>query len=125
MTLGATNFSWDRDVSITLQRLLSELPPCSANTYRHHPRLLYRLFPNVRWSRRSVDLWAVGGRGSPLEVPTGVLAVNFLLGLSEPPLPRHIIWRHALWTSWGGWSEWRKDDHSGDLRHLHVTFWPT
>lgn len=125
MTLGVTNFRWDRDVSTTLHHLLSALPPCSANTYQRHPRLLYKLFPNVRWSRRSFDLWAPEGRGHPLEVRTGVLAVNYLLGLQALPAVRHIIWRHALWTSWGGWSVWRADDHSGNLRHLHATFWPT
>lgn len=124
MDLGATNFDWDSDIRPVVQSLLSLSSAITANTYAHHPRLLYRLYPNVRWSRRSVDLWGPGGRGSPLDIHLGVRSMNFLLGLEGLPAVRHIIWRHALYTAWGGFSEWSKDDHSGNLRHLHVTFAP-
>lgn len=124
MTLGDTNFDWEPATSRVVQRILSEVGPVTCNTYQRHPRLLYRLFPGVAWSRHSIDVWGAGGRGDPLAIPLGVTTVNLLLGLSGEPQVRHIIWRHALWTSWGGWSLWTKDDHAGTLRHVHVTFWP-
>jgi hypothetical protein len=40
-----------------------------------------------------------------------------------PPIIRHTILEHDLWTSFGGFSTWTADDHSGALRHLHVTYW--
>jgi hypothetical protein len=45
------------------------------------------------------------------------------MNLPGEPHLRHTIWRHQLWTSWGGYSYWARDDHAGDLRHLHVTYW--
>lgn len=122
--LGPTLYRWRPDVSANLQSCLNQLGPATGNTYRHHPRLLYRLFPGVAWSRLSYDIWGPQGRGDPLPIPFGVSSINFHLGLSAGPRIRHMIWRHALWTSWGGWSVWNEDDHSGELRHFHVTYWP-
>jgi hypothetical protein len=122
--LGATNFRWDADVRRVVQQTLSEFPQLTANTYRRHPRLLYRLHPSVRWSRRSVDLWGAGGRGHALDLDTADSSAAFLLSLPGRPLIRHLIYGHNLWTSWGGWSVWDKEDHAGELRHCHVTYWP-
>lgn len=56
--------------------------------------------------------------------PTLASLRRFLRNLPGQPMIRHTILDHQLWTSWGGYSWWRADDHTGALRHLHVTYWP-
>ena len=70
-----------------------------------------------------MDFWGAGGRGDPLGQQTGEEIRRFLMGLPRGPAIRHTILGHELWTSWGGYSDWNADDHSGRLRHLHVTYW--
>lgn len=52
-----------------------------------------------------------------------VITRGFLMHLPGPPFIRHTILGHTLWTSFAGESLWVPPDHSGRLRHLHVTYW--
>ena len=114
--LGPTHYNWHPEVRAVIDGLIRYLPAVTANTYVGHP------WPN--WDRFSVDFWGARGRGHAIPLDTGLLLVRHLLAASGPPLVRHIIFRHRLWTSWGGWSYWSPHDHSGKLRHVHVTYWP-
>jgi hypothetical protein len=113
--LGATEYGWRPDVARVVRRLEAEFPRVRANTYEDHPW--------ESWDRVSVDFWGLGGRGDPLGIRMGERLRSSLWQLSGLPPVRHTIWRHQLWTSWGGVSYWRAFDHDGRLRHLHVTFW--
>jgi len=112
---GATHYRWRPDVAIVVQRILSQFPQVTVNTYVCHPW--------CGWSDQSLDVWGSGGRGDPLPRDIGLASRNFLMNLSGPPMIRHTIWRHQIWTAWGGYSRWVADDHSGRLRHLHVTYY--
>jgi hypothetical protein len=113
--LGATEYSWRPDVAAVVRQIESRFPRVRANTYQDHP------WPS--WDRVSVDFWGLGGRGDPLGIRLGEDVRSYLLSISAGVAIRHWIWRHQLWTSWGGVSYWRAFDHSGKLRHLHVTYW--
>jgi hypothetical protein len=113
--LGATEYAWRPDVARVIRRLEAEFPRIRANTYQDHP------WPS--WDRVSVDFWGVGGRGDPIGERLGERVRQALWQLSPLPPVRHTIWQHTLWTSFGGVSYWRPFDHSGKVRHLHVTFW--
>jgi hypothetical protein len=113
--LGPTHYRWHPDVRALVQSALAEHPRATANTYVAHP---WR-----GWSRWSVDFWGPGGRGDPIAVATGKSIRAFLVEQTGAPFIRHWIWRHTLWTSFGGYSRWTADDHSGRLRHLHLTYW--
>lgn len=113
--LGATRWRWTRPVRKTVQRTLSRFGQARANTYIGHP------WPG--WMRVSVDYWGTGGRGDPLPAALAPTLAQFLLSMPGEPHIRHLIYEHNLWTSWGGWTTWRPDDHSGELRHVHVTYW--
>jgi hypothetical protein len=115
VTLGATHYRWRPDVRRIVQLTESRFSRVKANTYVAHP------WPG--WSYVSVDWWARRGRGYPIERDVGEQLLAYLLNLPGLPPLRHYIWQHTLWTSWGGKSLWRPDDHSGRLRHLHMTFW--
>lgn len=73
--------------------------------------------------RSSVDFWGAAGRGEPIPGSVPYEIRDFLMNLPGEPLIRHTIIDHELWTSWGGYSTWRADDHTGNLRHLHVTYY--
>lgn len=96
--------------------MLARWPHVTANSYVCHPW--------CGWSRLSVDFWGPAGRGDSLPPNTGEDIRGFLMNLPGPPLIRHTILEHRLWTRWGGYSYWAADDHSGNLRHLHVTYLP-
>lgn len=113
---GATLYEWDRDVRSVVHQLLSEFPALTANTYVCHPY--------CGWERRSVDVWGAGGRGDPLRRAQAQRSLDFLWNLPGKPLMRHYILEHTLWVRGVGNMEWRYDDHSGELRHLHVTYLP-
>lgn len=113
---GATRYRWDSDVANVVQLVLNRFPTLTANTYVCHPY--------CGWADRSVDLWGSGGRGDAVPRQLGQNAVDFLFNLNQGPLIRHYIYRHVLWTSYGGKSYWSANDHSGDLRHVHVTYHP-
>lgn len=72
-----------------------------------------------------MDFWGPGGRGDAIGVHTGLEIRRYVMHLEGQPLIRHTIFQHQLWTRWGGYSRWTADDHSGGLRHLHVTYLPT
>jgi hypothetical protein len=113
--LGATHWRLRPDVRRVADLLTSLYPASRWNTYVDHP------FPG--WDHVSFDLWGEGGRGHAIPIRTGELALQSLLNIRRKPLLRHWIFRHDWWTSWGGEGIWVPDDHSGWLRHLHVTFW--
>lgn len=113
---GKTTYSWRPEVRRVVQSVLNEFSAVTANSYVCHPW--------CGWSRLSADFWGEGGRGHALPDHLGPDVRSFLLTRRGKPLIRHMIWEHELWTSWGGYSYWRANDHSGRLRHLHVTYWP-
>lgn len=112
--LGATRYHWSPEVSSVVHRCLNEFPRLTANTYVCHPW--------CGWGSYSVDFWGPGGRGDAAPRDTLAQARRFLMAQNAPPRIRHTILEHELWTRWGGYSRWARDDHSGRLRHLHVTY---
>lgn len=112
---GKTTHSWVPEVSANVQSTLRRFPRLTANSYVCHPW--------CGWSRFSVDFWGPGGRGDKVRWDDAVAARRFLMTLNHGPAIRHTILGHQLWTSWGGYSRWAADDHSGPLQHLHVTYW--
>lgn len=115
MMLGATHYNWRPDVRRRVQRTLSTFSGITANTYYDHP------WPG--WDGVSFDLWGPGGRGRAISRDLGSATLNFLLTNAESWNIRHLIYERRLWTSFGGWSVWPSDDHSGRLRHVHCTIW--
>jgi hypothetical protein len=114
--IGRTSHSWDPDVHNVVQALFSRFSSVSANTYTCHPF--------CGWERRSVDVWGELGRGHALDRHFSQLILDFLFTLPGEPMIRHYILDHVLWTSFGGYGVWPADDHTGRLRHVHVTYWP-
>jgi hypothetical protein len=113
--LGATRWRWRRDVRRRVRLLSARFPQAKANTYVCHPW--------CGWGRVSVDFWGPGGRGDPIDKQLGQELLQTARALPGPPYLRHTIYLHQLWTSFGGYSLWRKDDHSDELRHVHLTYW--
>ena len=113
--LGPTHYDFRPDVRRVVRHVESVFPAVRANTYKDHP------WPN--WDRVSVDFWGRGGRGDPIARDTGREVLEYLLTIPDLPPLRHWIYLHHLWTSFGGVSWWAPFDHSGKLRHVHVTFW--
>lgn len=112
---GATRHHWTPEVRRTVQLVFSRFPGVTANTYVCHPW--------CGWGSFSVDYWGARGRGDALRGDRAESIRAFLMNLPGRPWIRHTILDHQLWTSWGGYSYWSRDDHSGNLRHLHVTYW--
>lgn len=112
---GATRYHWTPEVSAVVQRVLNEFPTVTANTYVCHPW--------CGWAPVSVDFWGSGGRGDPIPEATGYRLRRFLMQLKGRPFIRHTIFEHQIWTSWGGYSFWTRNDHTGPLRHVHVTYY--
>lgn len=113
---GATRYTWTDEVQAVVRKLQHRFPRVSCNTYVCHPW--------CGWSALSVDVWDREGRGHALPDDLGYEVREFLMGLPGKPLIRHTIFKHQLWTRWGGYSYWRAPDHSGRLRHVHVTYMP-
>jgi hypothetical protein len=114
---GATRFNYTPEIHRIVHKVRAIWPQVVPNTYVCHPW--------CGWSRYSVDFWGSEGRGDALARHLGPKIRSYLMQLPGEPLIRHTIWEHQLWTSWGGKSYWARDDHSGGLRHLHVTYWPS
>lgn len=121
--IGDTSHHFDPDVRRVAQLVAKRFPQTSHNTYSCHP---FCGPPGDRqgWARRSIDVWGPAGRGHALQPHLSELVLDFLFTMPGLPDIRHYILGHTLWTSWGGFSTWPADDHSGDLRHVHVTYWP-
>ena len=113
--LGATHYRWRPDVRRVVSRVEAHFPGVKCNTYVDHP------FPG--WDSVSVDAWGAGGRGDPLRPDQARRVRRFFLHLAGAPGVRHWILEHTLWTSWGGVSYWRPNDHDNALRHFHITYW--
>jgi hypothetical protein len=113
--LGATHYRWRPDVQRVVSRVEAHFGRVKCNTYYGHP------FPG--WGSVSVDAWDLGGRGDPLPHDLGLRVLRFFLQVPNSPAIRHWIFEHKLWTSWGGVSYWRADDHDGWERHFHITYW--
>ena len=107
--------NWRPDVQRNVQRVLKRFPQLSANTYKDHP------WPG--WDGVSVDFWDKAGCGIAAPWTPLYLSRTFLFDMPDGPNLRHTILGHTLWTSFGGFSYWSPDDHSGKERHLHVTYW--
>jgi hypothetical protein len=116
LVLGPTHYRWDRDVERIVGLIERRWPRTACNTYLNHP------WPG--WDSRSIDVWGPGGRGHPLAPAISGDIRSFLMRMPGAPYIRHTIHQHQLWTSFGGYSWWSADDHSGNLSHLHVTYWP-
>jgi hypothetical protein len=114
--LGRTHYDWEPPVRRTVQLTLSRFSNLTANTYIDHPWPM--------WDGLSVDYWGRGGRGDPVPPTVSWSTVRFLMRMHGKPLIRHLIYEHSLWTRSGGWSYWAPADHSGRLRHIHVTYLP-
>lgn len=112
---GATTYRWTPEVAQVVQRIARKFPRAEPNSYVCHPW--------CGWSRFSVDWWGPAGRGDPIREDLGWDLLHFARRLKAGPNLRHTIYQHELWTSWGGISTWTRDDHSGALRHVHLTFW--
>ena len=113
MALGATHWNFRADVRRKADALAANRD-VTYNTYVDHP------FPG--WDRRSVDFWGPGGRGDPIARIDGRGIWTQLMRHRGEWGVRHIIFERRWWTNWAGELEWESDDHSGDLRHVHVTF---
>jgi hypothetical protein len=113
--LGATRWRWRPSVRREVARLLAAHPQARANTYICHPW--------CGWGRVSVDFWGPGGRGDPIDLHTGYAILRDAMYHPGAPFLRHTIYLHQLWTSFGGYSDWRADDHSEASRHVHLTYW--
>lgn len=120
--LGPTSYSWRPDVLQVIRFATAHFPSAVPNTYECHP-FCGDGPDGVLWEEHSVDFWGLGGRGWPINLETGRELVRFLFNLDWGPSIRHYIYRHTLWTSFGGTSRWLAGDHSGKLRHVHLTYW--
>lgn len=113
---GATRYVYAPAVERVVQSVTQRFPLTSANTYVCHPW--------CGWGKWSVDFWGPGGRGDPIRPETAERTLRFLYALPGLPNIRHTIYEHRIWTSWGGLSYWSRNDHTGPLRHVHVTYYP-
>jgi hypothetical protein len=113
--LGATHYRLAPPVRRVVEQAIARHPGLTWNSYTGHP------WPG--WGAWSVDFWGPGGRGDPADYKTLWDCRNYLMRIAGRPMIRHTILRHQLWTSWGGETYWKSDDHSGRLQHLHVTYW--
>jgi hypothetical protein len=121
--IGRTLHTWDKDVERLVHRVHQRFGRVTTNTYSCHP---FCGPPGNRqgWARRSIDVWGAGGRGDALPPLKAQLILDFLFTMPDGPLIRHYILEHDLWTRWGGHTGWAANDHSGRLRHVHVTYLP-
>jgi hypothetical protein len=115
VALGPTHWGWRPDVAENARRIMAAFPRTRCNTYVAHP------WPG--WDSRSIDVWFEGGRGDPLPLELALRVHAFAFNMRGAPHLRHTIVEHRLWTSFGGPSHWSAADHTGRLRHVHLTYW--
>ena len=120
---GATRHVWDDDVRAVVHRIRSRFSAVTTNTYDCHP-FCGPAGNRQGWSRRSIDVWGTGGRGDALSHDLSRSIARFLFDLPGQPLIRHMIVEHDFWLRGAGWLTWSRDDHTGALRHVHVTYMP-
>jgi hypothetical protein len=114
-TLRTIHRNWRPDVERVVRHIERRFPSTRCNTYINHP------WPG--WDGRSIDVWRDAPWPTPVGLKTGHRVLSYVFNNEEFPALRHYIYLHQLWTSFGGRSLWTPDDHSGALRHLHLTFW--
>jgi len=114
--LGRTLYTWDRDVERVVHRIRRRYPQTSVNTYECHPF--------CGWEHRSLDVWGSAGRGDALPPLLSQRVLDFLFEMPGDPQIRHWILGHRLWVDGRGYLPWPADDHTGRLRHVHVTYHP-
>lgn len=102
-------------MALVARSIGKRFPSVTYNTYRGHP------WPG--WDGRSIDVWGKDGRGDPIPLQLGHEVLRHVWNLDFGPWLRHYIYLRTLWTSFGGESVWHARDHSGNLRHLHLTYW--
>lgn len=115
MTPAQQHRNWRPDVARVVAWLEQQHPNLECITYVDHP------WPG--WDGRSLDVWADAESWQPAGTKVLHQCRRELFNLHWGPYIRHTILGHHLWTSFGGTSWWAPDDHSGWLRHLHVTYW--
>lgn len=115
MTPTQQHRNWRPDVERVVDYVEERWPQVECVTYIDHP------WPG--WDGQSFDVWDDAETWEPANRELlGKIRTN-LMRLGWGPGIRHTILGHTLWTSFGGYSRWVPDDHSGDVRHLHVTYW--
>jgi|SRR5215207_4368994 len=115
MTVTQQHRRWRPDVLQVVRDIEGEFPGLECVTYIDHP------WPG--WDGQSFDVWQDAGTWTPAGTKVLHRVRRFCMRRDWPPGIRHTILGHTLWTSFGGYSQWVPDDHSGRLRHLHVTYW--
>jgi hypothetical protein len=113
---------WRPDVARVVSHFEALYPRLRARTYVCHP-WCGPAPDGWSWDAHSIDFWWSPGDFQPLPLEIGRELRRKLMNLGWGPLIRHTIWRHSLWTSFGGESFWNGLDHVGVNRHLHVTYW--
>lgn len=115
MTPAQQHRNWRPDVMQVVREIEAKFPAVECITYIDHP------WPG--WDGQSLDVWQDSATWTP--APRQILEVvrKYAMGRQGGPFIRHTILGHHLWTSFGGRSRWEPDDHSGGLRHLHITYW--
>lgn len=114
MSLGPTHYTWRPDVLRVVNLVRTKFPNTHVNTYVGHP------WPG--WDGQSFDVWGPGGRGYAIDYDLGLRIAGFCWDLPGAPWIRHEIYEHTQWDYWRGNTYWAPNDHSGPLRHYHVTY---
>ena len=120
---GTTRHVWDEDVRRVVHRIKQRYPLVTTNTYDCHP-FCGPAGNRQGWARRSIDVWDSAGRGDPLPHDLARHIAKFLMHMPGEPYIRHLIVEHDMWLRGAGWLTWPRNDHTGPLRHVHVTYWP-
>jgi hypothetical protein len=115
VTVTQQHRRWRPDVQERALAVERNFPGLECVTYVDHP------WPG--WDGRSFDVWENAETWTPASQEQLRRVRRFLMQANHGPLIRHWILGHVLWTSFGGRSRWSPDDHSGGMRHLHVTYW--
>lgn len=118
MALGATHWNVDSDVRDAARRLLV-VAPGSWNTYDGHG------LPPAHGERRTIDLWAPGGRGDPLPERHGDAMCSWALGQHVIRPIEILIWYGWVWlpsTGWRPYSGFQGTHGPGKDSHIHIGY---
>jgi len=110
---GPTHYVWRPDVAALVRRFETRYAT-KANNYEGHGEEPSR-------EPRSVDFWALSGRGWPIPTRTGSAIFKRLRRRQGAPQYEYIIWRGYVYPRGG--SRFRYGDASDQhFDHVHVTF---